>query len=149
MKLTQKVTPFLWFDGTAEAAAKLYVSLFEGSQILNVSPMVVTFELGGQQFLALNGGPTYHFTEAFSLYVSCEGQAEVDRLWDALIADGGSPSRCGWLKDKYGLSWQIIPTAFMRLMSDPDPVKAGRVRDAMMTMDKLDIAGLERAHAGA
>ena len=139
----QKITTFLWFDTQAEEAAKFYVSIFGGdSKVISANPMSATFELAGQRYMALNGGPRFKFTEAISLFVNCEDQAEVDRYWNALIAGGGSPSRCGWLKDKYGLSWQIIPTTLMRLMGDP------KVQQAMMGMEKIIVADLERAHAG-
>lgn len=155
----QKITPFLWFDhGQAEDAANLYVSLFEDSEVLEVSRfpadtpsapegdvMTVSFRLAGQGYTALNGGPAFPFTEAISLAVSCEDQAEVDRLWDALIADGGEPSRCGWLKDRFGLSWQIVPERLNELMADPDPGRARRTTEAMLTMGKLDVAALEAA----
>jgi len=153
----QKITTFLWFDNQAEEAAKLYVSLFKNSKMGSVSRygdagpgpkdsvMMVTFELDGQQFMALNGGPTFKFTPAISLFVNCETQQEVDELWDKL-SEGGRKDRCGWLTDKYGLSWQIIPTALAKLMSDPDPEKSKRVMKAMLQMNKIDIAGLERAH---
>jgi predicted 3-demethylubiquinone-9 3-methyltransferase (glyoxalase superfamily) len=144
----QKITPFLWYDGKAAEAAKLYCSLFEGSKILSENPMSVTFELAGQRFMALNGGPNFKFTEAFSVFVSCDSQDEVDRLWKALTANGGAESQCGWLKDKYGMSWQIIPTALMDLMGDPDREKANRAIGAMMKMQKIDIAALKKAAAG-
>jgi predicted 3-demethylubiquinone-9 3-methyltransferase (glyoxalase superfamily) len=148
-----KITPFLWFDSDAEAAAKLYTSIFENSRITDTSRagdkvMSVTFELSGQRFIALNGGPHYQFTPAVSLFVSVESQAELDRTWDALLAGGGKPTRCGWLVDRYGLSWQVIPSALGKLMGDPDPGRAGRAVKAMMGMVKLDIAELERAAAG-
>ena len=157
MAKQQKITTFLWFDGRAEEAARHYTSIFKSSKILSVSRLgdapggavtMVTFQLEGQQFMALNGGPQFHFTEAISLYVDCETQQEVDDLWEKLTADGGAPSMCGWLKDKFGLSWQIIPAALPRLMQDPDRDKAKRVIDAMLAMKKIDIAGLEQAHAG-
>jgi predicted 3-demethylubiquinone-9 3-methyltransferase (glyoxalase superfamily) len=141
----QKITPFLWFDNQAEEAAKFYISIFKNSKIISVSSMMVTFELDGQPFMALNGRPAFKFTEAISLFVSCETQQEVDELWDKLTA-GGSTSQCGWLKDKYGLSWQIIPKALSELMSDPSPEKSGRVMQAMLQMTKIDIAGLQRAY---
>src|SRR5215472_9651132 len=159
MRYMQKITPFLWFDDKAEEATHFYVSLFKNSKIDSVSRygdagpgpkgkvMTVAFQLNGQQFTALNGGPLFKFTEAISLMVNCETQQEVDELWDKLSA-GGEKSRCGWLKDKYGLSWQIIPTALGKLMSDPDREKAGRVMQAMMQMDKIDIKLLEQAYAG-
>lgn len=141
----QKIIPFLWLDNQAEDAAKHYISIFKSSKITSVSPMMVTFELDGQPFMALNGGPAFKFTEAISLFVSCETQQEVDELWDKLSA-GGSTSQCGWLKDKYGLSWQIIPKALGELMGDPDPGKSGRVMQAMMQMTKIDIAALRQAY---
>ena len=141
----QKITPFLWFDNQAEEAAQFYISIFKNSKLTSVSPVMVTFELEGQPFMALNGGPTFKFTEAISLFVSCETQPEVDELWDKLSA-GGSTSRCGWLKDKYGLSWQIIPKALGELMGDPNPGKSGRVMQAMLQMTKIDIAALQRAY---
>jgi len=148
----QKITTFLWFDSQAEEAARHYVSIFKNGKILNVhhangSVLTVTFELEGQQFIALNGGPLFKFTEAISLFVDCDGQAEVDELWDKLCA-GGEPSRCGWLKDKYGLSWQIIPKTLMRLMGDPDPAKSQAVMQAMMKMNKIVIADLQKAYDG-
>ncbi len=151
---TPKITPFLWFDRDAEAAATLYCSIFENSRITNISRagdkvMSVTFELAGQRVMALNGGPHYQLSPAFSFFVSVESQAELDRTWDALLAGGGKPTRCGWLVDRYGLSWQVIPTALGELMSDPDPGRAGRAVQAMMGMVKLDIAELQRAASGA
>ena len=155
-----KVTPFVWFDTEAEAAAKFYVSLFADSTIIDVacwgkgspypegSTMSVTLNLAGQQYILFNGGSHFKINESFSLFVSCEDQAEVDRLWNALTADGGSPSQCSWLKDKFGVSWQIVPKALMRLLGDPDSAKAGRVMQAMMQMTKIDVAELERAAAG-
>ena len=148
-----KITPFLWFDGQAEEAMQLYCSIFGNSKVLGITPgpggkaMSVTFELEGQRFIGLNAGPQYRFTEAVSFFVDCEDQQEVDALWSQLTADGGRPGQCGWLKDKFGLSWQIIPKALMRLMSDPDRAKAGRVVQAMMQMGKIDVATLEKAHA--
>ena len=146
-----KITPFLWFDDQAEEAMRFYVSIFRNSKVLSVQPgpngkaMSVTFELEGQAFMALNGGPEFKFTEAISLFVSCTTQEEVDELWAKLTADGGEESRCGWLKDKYGLSWQIIPTALMEMLGDPDPEKAGRAMEAMLTMSKIDIKALQGA----
>ena len=157
---THKVTPFLWFEKDAEAAANFYVSLFADSKIIDVarwskgSPypegtaMSVTVDIASQQYILFNGGPHFKLTEATSLFVSCEDQAEVDRYWNALTADGGSPSQCGWLKDKFGVSWQIIPKALGRLLSDQDSAKAGRAMQAMMKMTKIDVAELERAAAG-
>lgn len=160
----QKIATFLWFDNQAEEAAKLYVSLFKDSRIVDVSrtskeaaektglpegsAFVVTFELDGQEFMALNGGPIFKFTEAISLMVRCESQDEVDRLW-AKLGDGGEYSQCGWLKDRYGLSWQIVPTAFDRMMRDKNPKKVSAAMAAMMTMRKFDIAALERAYDAA
>ncbi|HMK08295.1 MAG TPA: VOC family protein [Anaerolineales bacterium] len=160
MAVRKKITPFLWFDHQAEEAAQLYVSLFPQSKILSVarygeggpgpagSAMTVNFELAGQEFIALNGGPMYKFTEAVSLMVDCEDQQEVDRLWNRLLADGGEESMCGWLKDRFGLSWQIIPTVLSQLIGDPNPEKARRATQAMLQMKKIDIAALQRAHAG-
>ena len=146
-----KITPFLWFDDQAEEAMRFYVSIFRNSKVLSVQPgpngkaTGLTFELEGQAFMALNGGPEFKFTEAISLFVSCTTQEEVDELWAKLTADGGEESRCGWLKDKYGLSWQIIPTALMEMLGDPDPEKAGRAMEAMLTMSKIDIKALQAA----
>ena len=153
----QKITTFLWFDDKAEEAANFYVSIFKNSKIETVARygdagpgpkgavMVVTFQLEGQKFTALNGGPQFTFTPAISLLVNCETQEEVDELWEKLSA-GGRKDRCGWLQDKYGLSWQIIPTVLGKLMSDPDPVKSSRVMKAMLQMDKLDIQRLQEAY---
>ncbi len=156
----QKITPMLWFDDQAEDAAKLYTSLFDDAKILNVSHygeagpgepgsvMTVEFELEGQKFVGLNGGPAhYGFTEAVSFVVNCETQEEVDKFWDALT-DGGEEGPCGWLKDRFGLSWQITPTALPRLLTDPDREKANRAMNAMLQMKKIEIAELERAAAG-
>ncbi len=154
----QKITPFLWFDCQAEEAANLYVSLFPDSKLTNVSrygdgmplpkgtAMSVTFQLAGQEFMALNGGPSFTFTEAISFFVNCETQEEIDRLWSKLT-EGGEPGQCGWLKDRFGLSWQIVPNVLGDLIGDPDPEKAGRATQAMLKMGKLDIAELKRAHA--
>ncbi len=150
----QKLVTFLWYDDNAEEAMNLYTSLFKDSRILSESRgpdgklFLGNFELNGQEFMALNAGPEFKFTEAISIFVRCEDQAEVDYYWDRLIADGGEESQCGWLKDRFGLSWQIIPNALMELMGDPDPEKAERVRQAMFTMQKIDVAKLEAAHAG-
>ena len=150
----QTVTPFLWFDGKAEEAMNFYVSVFKNAKILEllrqgeVGPVMSgTFEIDGQRFHAFNGGPMFKFSEAVSLFVNCETQAEVDELWDKLSADG-KPQRCGWLKDKFGLSWQIIPSALGRRLQDKDPAKAQRVVQAMLGMNKIDIAGIERAYNG-
>lgn len=163
-KITQKITPFLWFDDKAEEAAKFYTSIFKNSKIGNItrydeeaagptgrpagSVMTVDFQLGGQEFVALNGGPMFKFTEAISLVVHCETQAEVDHYWDKLSA-GGREVQCGWLKDKYGLSWQIVPNALIELVQDKDPAKSRRVMAAMMQMKKIDIAGLKAAYAAS
>jgi predicted 3-demethylubiquinone-9 3-methyltransferase (glyoxalase superfamily) len=153
----QKITPFLWFDDQAEEAVNLYTSIFKNSKILDISHyseagpglegsvMTVNFQIEGQDFIALNGGPNYNFTEAISFQVDCEDQAEVDRLWDKLSA-GGEEGPCGWLKDKYGLSWQIVPKVLFELISDPDPEKSQRVTQAMLQMGKIDIEGLRRAY---
>lgn len=147
------ITPFLWFDGQAEEAMKLYTSIFKRSKVIAVNRaqgkvMSVTFELEGQRFMGLNAGPAFRFNEAVSFFVGCDTQQEIDELWGKLLADGGSPSRCGWLKDKFGLSWQIIPTALGRLLNDKDPGRAGRVMNAMLQMNKLDIGQLQRAYDG-
>lgn len=154
-----KITPFLWFDDRAEEAVELYTSIFKNSKIKEVSRygeagpgpagqvMTVNFEIEGQEFIALNGGPVFKFTEAVSFVVNCETQEEVDELWEKLT-DGGEEVQCGWLKDKFGLSWQIVPTKLGELMGDPDPVKAQRVTQAMLQMKKLDIAGLQLAYEG-
>ena len=144
----QKVRPFLWFDDNAEEAAKFYTSIFKNSKIEHVSPMMVIFQIDGQPVMALNGGPQFTLTEAFSFFVNCETQAEVDELWTKLSA-GGEPGRCGWLKDKFGLSWQIVPTILGELMSDEDDKKSEAVMNAMLKMNKLDIAGLKRAYEEA
>ncbi|MEA2935589.1 MAG: hypothetical protein QOD74_2235 [Variibacter sp.] len=157
-----KVSPCLWFNHTAEDAAKFYVSLLPDSRITQVlrSPadnpstqegdvLIVTFTLAGQEFMGLNGGPQFSFTEAVSFCIYCDDQAEVDRLWDKLIADGGAPSACGWLKDKFGLSWQIVPKALAELMGSGDADVSRRVMQSMMTMTKMDIAALRKAAEGA
>jgi predicted 3-demethylubiquinone-9 3-methyltransferase (glyoxalase superfamily) len=147
------ITPFLWFDTQAEEAMQFYGSIFERSKVLSVSRahgrvMSVAFELEGQKFMALNAGPHHTFNEAVSFFVGCETQDEIDRLWGKLSADGGSPGRCGWLKDKFGLSWQIIPNALGPMLSDSDPAKATRTVEAMLQMNKLDLATLRAAHGG-
>ena len=154
----QKIRPFLWYDTQAEEAAKFYTSIFKNSRIGKAtrygdagpgpkgSVMVIEFELEGTEFVALNGGPHFKFTEAISLTVDCKSQAEVDDLWERLSA-GGSKSQCGWLKDKYGLSWQIVPSVLVELLSDPDPKRSKRVMEAMMQMTKIDIAKLQQASA--
>jgi len=154
-----RITPFLWFDDKAEEAANFYVSVFKNSKIGSIarysdagpgpkgSVMTVSFELEGQPFIALNGGPLYTFSPAISFFVDCKTQQEIDELWDKLTAGGGEVE-CGWLRDKYGLSWQIIPTALLELMQDKDPVKSQRVFKAMLQMTKIDIEGLQRAYRG-
>ena len=153
----QKITPFLWFDDKAEEAANFYTSIFKNSKIGSVSrygeagprpkgtAMTVSFQLEGQEFTALNGGPEFNFTEAISFYVNCETQQEVDELWGKLTK-GGEEGPCGWLKDKYGVSWQIIPRVLPEMLQDKDPEKANRVMQAMLQMKKIDIAGLKRAY---
>lgn len=149
-----RITPFLWFDHQAEEAAKFYVSLFADSRITDVqrkpdgSAFAVSFVLNGLTIQALNGGPHFTLSPAFSLYVDCDGQREVDALWDKFIADGAKPSQCGWLTDRYGLSWQIIPKQLIEWMRDPDAAKSSRVVEAMMPMQKLDVEALRRAHEG-
>ncbi|HEU4513132.1 MAG TPA: VOC family protein [Nocardioidaceae bacterium] len=155
----QKIVPNLWFDTQAQEAAAFYTSLFEDSKILQVVPygesgpgepgttMVVNFELLGQEYVAINGGPQFPFTEAVSFEVRCDTQEEVDRLWDALTADGGEEVQCGWLKDRYGLSWQIVPARWVELAAGDDPAKVDAAMRAMLGMKKLDIAELERAYA--
>ena len=143
----QKIAPFLWFDASMEEAVRFYVSIFPDSRIKYINPMTGAFELGGQEFMALNGGPMFRFTEAVSFFVKCKDQAEVDRYWNLFLENGGQASRCGWLKDRWGLSWQIIPDALGRLMGDADPAKSQRVMQAMLKMDKIVVADLEAAAA--
>ena len=153
----QKITPFLWFDDKAEEAMNFYVSVFKNSKIVSVNRygeaepgqkgkvMTATFQLNGQEFMALNGGPEYRFTEAISFFVNCETQQEVDELWEKL-SDGGEKGQCGWLKDKYGVSWQIVPTALGQMLGDRDPQRSQNVMQAMLQMTKIDIATLRRAY---
>jgi predicted 3-demethylubiquinone-9 3-methyltransferase (glyoxalase superfamily) len=165
MPVIQRITPCLWFDDQAEAAAKFYTGIFKNSKIKEVSRygeagreihgkpagtvMTVAFELEGQAFTALNGGPIFKFNEAISLQINCETQAEVDHYWEKLSAGGDvNAQQCGWLKDKYGLSWQVVPRVLVEMMTDPDTKKSGRVMEAMLQMKKIDIAGLTRAYAG-
>jgi predicted 3-demethylubiquinone-9 3-methyltransferase (glyoxalase superfamily) len=155
---SQQITPFLCFDGRVEEAANFYVSIFKNSEIVNLGRMpgevpghsgkvmVGTIRLNGVEFMLLDGGPMFKFTEAISFFVRCETQDEVDDLWNKLTADGGEDSQCGWLKDKFGVSWQIVPNALGRLMGDPNPVKAKNVMNAMMQMVKFDVAGLQAAY---
>jgi predicted 3-demethylubiquinone-9 3-methyltransferase (glyoxalase superfamily) len=161
MARTQKITTYLWFNGNAEEAVDFYISVFADSRVTNVARwgeggpapqgavMNIAFELAGQPFIALNGGPQFTFTPAISLFVSCESQAEVDELWTKLLAGGGRPNGCGWLDDRFGVSWQVVPSALIELMSDPDPTASGRVAQALMRMQKIDIATLRRAHLAA
>jgi predicted 3-demethylubiquinone-9 3-methyltransferase (glyoxalase superfamily) len=147
-----KITPFLWFDNQAEEAMNFYISIFKNGKVLSVhridgKVMSVTFELEGQKIMGLNAGPQFNFTEAISFFVDCERQEEVDVLWEKL-SEGGAKGRCGWLKDKYGLSWQIIPTTLGKLMSDPDPEKSKAVVQAMLKMNKIVIEDLKRAYEG-
>jgi predicted 3-demethylubiquinone-9 3-methyltransferase (glyoxalase superfamily) len=156
----RKITPFLWFDRQAEEAMKHYVAIFKNSKIVSVTRygeagpgpagavMVGAFQLDGQDFLALNGGPQFKFTEAISFVVSCDSQEEIDDLWARLSA-GGAAGQCGWLKDKFGLSWQIVPRVLPELLQDPDPLRSARVMQALMQMTKLDIARLKHAHQTA
>ena len=157
-RIDEKITPFLWFDDRAEQAANFYVSLFDDSEILDVSrypegvpgrtagdAMTVEFRLAGRRFTALNGGPEYRFTEAISLYVRCADQEEVDRLWDRLTDAGGEPGQCGWLKDRFGLSWQVIPDRLGELLGDADPARANAAMQAMLQMQKIEVKALEDA----
>jgi predicted 3-demethylubiquinone-9 3-methyltransferase (glyoxalase superfamily) len=156
----QKIKTYLWFDNQAEEAVGFYTTLFPDSRVLEVSrypeggpapagtAMTVSFTLAGQEFIALNGGPQFKFTEAISLLVSCESQTEVDRLWGALTSGGGEESMCGWLKDRWGLSWQIIPNELMELLGDTDPGRAQRATQAMLTMRRIDVDALRRAADG-
>ena len=158
--MAEKITTCLWFDTQAEEAAEFYVSVFEGSKVLNVSrygdagpgpagqAMTVQFEIEGRTFMALNGGPAFSFTEAVSFVIDCASQEEVDRYWTALT-DGGSESQCGWLKDRYGVSWQVVPSVLGQLLGGPDPEGAQRAMQAMLGMQKLDIAALQKAYDGS
>jgi predicted 3-demethylubiquinone-9 3-methyltransferase (glyoxalase superfamily) len=149
----QKITLCLWFDGQADEAARFYTGIFKNSRIKKVGHaqgkvLTVQFTLAGQEFLALNGGPLYKFTPAISLIVNCKTQKEVDRMWDKLSA-GGREVKCGWVTDKFGVSWQVVPTVLGKLMSDPDPARSGRVMQALLQMEKLDIKALKKAYAGS
>jgi predicted 3-demethylubiquinone-9 3-methyltransferase (glyoxalase superfamily) len=158
--MSGKITPFLWFDNQAEEAVNFYVSVFKNSEVLSINRypegapgiggnvITANFRLNGQEFVALNGGPQFKFTEAISFVIDCESQEEVDYYWDKLTADGGEESQCAWLKDKYGLSWQVVPRQLMEYLGDPDPEKAGRVMQAMLQMQKIDIAKLQEAYDG-
>jgi predicted 3-demethylubiquinone-9 3-methyltransferase (glyoxalase superfamily) len=165
MPISQKITPCLWFDDQAEEAARFYTGIFKNSRIVEVARygeagreahgkppgtvMTVAFELEGQAFTALNGGPMFTFNEAISFQINCETQAEVDAYWQKLSQGGDEKAQqCGWLKDRYGVSWQVVPIALVRMISDPDAAKSGRVMEAMLRMKKIDIAALERAYAG-
>jgi predicted 3-demethylubiquinone-9 3-methyltransferase (glyoxalase superfamily) len=155
--MKQKITPFLWFDNNLEEAMNFYTSIFKNAKVGNISRygegapvpagtvMTATFEIEGQEFMGLNGGPLYKFTEAISFFVNCETQEEVDELWEKLT-EGGQESQCGWLKDKFGLSWQIIPKELGQLLGDPDPKKSQRVMQAMLQMHKIDVAKLKEAY---
>jgi predicted 3-demethylubiquinone-9 3-methyltransferase (glyoxalase superfamily) len=159
MTTSQKIATYLWFDDSAEQAVELYTSIFPGSRVTRVarwgkgaprperSIMVIEFELAGRAYIALDGGPHFKFTPAISLFVSCRDQEEVDALWSRFLESGGKAGQCGWLEDRFGLSWQIVPAALVELLSDPDPVKAGRVGQALMHMTKIDVAALQRAAA--
>ena len=156
----QKIHPFLWFDTQAEEAMNFYVSVFKNSKAGEIirygeagpgpkgAVMTASFELDGQPFTALNGGPHFKFTEAISFSIDCHDQAEVDLYWDKLTADGGAPGQCGWLRDKYGLAWQVVPSELRTLVGDPDPAKANRAMAAMLKMTKIDLGRLRQAHAG-
>ena len=150
-----EITTFLTYDNQAEAAARLYVSIFEGGRILSTMPgpngtvFGLSFEILGRTFFALNGGPTFKFSEGISLFVTCENQAQIDEYWQKLTEDGGKESQCGWLVDKFGVSWQITPKNLSSLLGDPDRAKSSRAMQAMMTMKKFDIAALERAFHGS
>jgi len=151
--MTQKVTPFLWFNSNAEEAINFYTSIFKDSRIKTIrrhgeTVLTASFELFGQEFMVLNGGPAFKFTEAISLFVKCDTQEEVDEYWNKLV-EGGQPQQCGWLKDKFGLSWQIIPNALGELLGDKDPAKARRAMEAMLKMTKIDIAQLKEAAEGS
>ena len=143
-----KITPFLWFDGKLEEAVRFYTTVFSNSRVQNLNPMSATFVIEGQEFMALNGGPQFKFNEAVSFFIRCETQDEVDYFWHKLTNDGGGEGRCGWLKDKFGLSWQVIPSALGQYLGDRDRAKANRVMQAMLKMKKIDIAALEAAYVG-
>ena len=159
--LQHKITPFLWYNKEAEPAAELYVKVLGNGRVLHVqrwgqgspypagSVMSVNLELHGQPLIAFNGGPHFKLNEAASLFVTCDTPAELDRLWEGLTANGGTPSRCGWLKDPFGLSWQIVPRAFLQMMADPDGTRVARVTQAMMQLSKLDMTALQKAYDGA
>lgn len=159
--MTQKIRPALWFDDNAEEAIEFYVSIFDDARVVASSRygegaplpagtlLSAEFELAGQGFLAINGGPHDQFNDSVSFYVDCADQAEVDRYWDALLAGGGTPTQCGWLRDRFGVSWQVIPEVLQRYLSDPDPQKALRATEAMLKMVKIDIAALDAAYEGA
>jgi predicted 3-demethylubiquinone-9 3-methyltransferase (glyoxalase superfamily) len=154
----QRIAPTLWFDGNADEAVRFYTSVFKNSKVHNVTTytaagplpegttMLIDFELDGREFLALNAGPEFKFTEAISLTVNCDGQKEVDEFWNKLLAGGGKEVECGWLKDRFGLFWQVIPVQLTKLLQDKDPRKRARVMEAMLKMKKIDVAQLERAH---
>lgn len=145
----QKISPFLWYNGNIEEVVDFYTSIFKSSNVISRNPMGATIELEGQQLNLFNGGPLFSFTEAISLYVNCDTQDEIDYYWEALTSDGGKESRCGWLKDKFGLSWQIVPSILVELLWDKDRKKADAAMQAMLKMDKLDIKTLQNAHDNA
>ncbi|WP_258104287.1 VOC family protein [Marinoscillum sp. MHG1-6] len=145
MSTLQKITPFLWFDGNAKDAATYYCDVFPESKLISENPFVVQFELMGQQFATINGGPQFHFTEAVSFLINCKDQKEVDYYWDRFIRDGGTPSKCGWLKDKFGLSWQVIPESLPHFIANRDQGKAGKATQAMLQMSKINIDEIEKA----
>lgn len=158
--MTNKITPFLWFDNNLEEALDFYKSVFKSVEVFSISRygeggpapagtvITASFRINGQDFMGLNGGPMFKFTEAISFFIDCKDQAEIDYYWDKLTADGGEESMCGWLKDKFGLSWQVVPSVLGSLLGSPDPEKAGRAMQAMLQMRKLDIAALQAAHDG-
>lgn len=148
MTTNDTIATFLWFEQGADEAARQYCAIVPGARLIEASPASATFELRGQRFIAFNGGPHHKLTPAVSIFIACETQAEIDELWTRFLAAGATESRCGWLTDRFGLSWQIIPRALPSLIGDPDPARARRALDAMMTMRKLDLAALQRAHAG-
>lgn len=147
MPAVQKISPFLWFDGQVEEAVQFYTSIFPDSKIVSLNPTSAQFELGGVEFMALNGGPHFKFNEAISFFVKCKDQVEVDKFWNAFIENGGTEGQCGWLKDRFGVSWQIIPDALSRYLGHPDREKSGRVMQAMLKMKKIIVADLDHAAA--
>jgi predicted 3-demethylubiquinone-9 3-methyltransferase (glyoxalase superfamily) len=144
----QKITPFLWFDGNLEEAVTFYTTVFPDARVESMNPMTASFVIEGQEFMALNGGPQFKFSEAVSFFIRCETQAEIDYFWQHLVSGGGVENQCGWLKDKFGLSWQVVPNVLARYLGDPDRSRAQRVMQSMLRMKKLDIAALEAAYTG-